>query len=53
VALNDDCSAQDRCTEPKLVWLEASGHKDFGYVKKNYDILVNRTARQSAKGPSA
>jgi hypothetical protein len=33
---NDNCSAQDKCRVPKLVWLEQSDHENSEYVKKKY-----------------
>ncbi len=36
VALNDDCLAEDRPRELKLVSLEWLGNEDSGYVFKNF-----------------
>jgi hypothetical protein len=32
--LNSYCSAQDRCKELKLVWVEPTDHEDSKYVRK-------------------
>ncbi len=45
---NDNCSAQDKCRVPKLVWLEPSDHENSEYVKKIFSsISVNRTVIQN------
>jgi hypothetical protein len=44
--LNNDSSAHKRCREPKLVWLELSGHEDSEYVRKKF-LSVNETAVQN------
>jgi hypothetical protein len=35
-ALNNNCSAQEMLTRPKLVWLEPTGHEDSHYVRKSF-----------------
>ncbi len=45
-ALNDNCSPQNRRTEPKLVWLESSGHEDSDYVRIS-SMPVNEKVTQN------
>jgi hypothetical protein len=39
-ALNDNYSSQDRRTEPKLVWLELSGHEDSESVRNIFLVCL-------------
>ncbi len=41
MALNNNCWTKDRGTEPELVCLELSGHKDSGYIRSGrYNLSV-------------
>ncbi len=44
---NNDFSTQDRCTEPKLAWLELSCREDSEYVKQLSAWFVNESAAQN------
>jgi hypothetical protein len=48
--VNSYCLAQDRRIEPKLVWLEPSGHENSDYVRNNFLVICEGSC--NAKSPN-